>query len=205
MNSPPKFCGENHLHFVTSKTYDNVHYFKDSGNCDILVRNLKFYADKYQFEIFAYVIMPNHFHLIISEGKKEKNVSKIVQQIKSFAAREILIKSGERDLSHRSKGSCATHLVGMSKPLLGQNDNPTSSGRSEPLLGQNDNPTSSGRSEPLLGLQHTKTHNKIWQNSFFDFNITTEKKLIEKINYIQNHLYKHNLDENYPYYFCRYE
>ena len=74
------------------------------------------------FSLIAFVVMPDHIHLIIIP--KQKNISQAMHSIKSFSSKEINRINNE--------------------------------------------------------------NGKIWQSSFRDFTIFTEKQLIEKISYIHN-------------------
>jgi REP element-mobilizing transposase RayT len=52
----------------------------------IIIDSLKYLQKEKGVKIFAYVIMPNHLHMIISSGNPEKHVA----QFKSFTARKII-------------------------------------------------------------------------------------------------------------------
>jgi len=88
-----KFSDNSYAHFVTSKTFNNYPYFKDEYCCRILLENIKFYGNKFDYEILAWVIMYDHLHLILwwnVEEKKNLTISKIMQWIKGNSAREII-------------------------------------------------------------------------------------------------------------------
>ena len=89
----PKFNELSYAHFVTAKTYKNQPFFIDDKCCQILFDNVKFYQNKYEFNLIAWIIMPTHLHMIIwweVEKKKDLTISKVMQAIKGNAAREII-------------------------------------------------------------------------------------------------------------------
>ena len=51
-----------------------------------MMENFRFYQDLYNIEVIAFVIMPNHFHMICNS----KNLKKSIQSLKSYTAKEII-------------------------------------------------------------------------------------------------------------------
>jgi len=90
--------------------------------------------EKYQFVVIGYVVMPEHFHLLISEPQ-ERTPSTVMQALKLGFARRVLIQMGQRR-----------------------------------------NPS---QSELFL-----RSPQHIWQKRFYDFNIWTGRKRVEKLRYI---------------------
>jgi putative transposase len=159
----PKFNERNDIHFITTKTFNNNPYFGDSRCCLILLEELNFYREQLGFKVLAYVIMPDHFHCLIfwdGEGHPVLTISKIMQVVKSHSAKEIsyYIQTGRR------------------KPSLSPYSKGVSEGSHLPNSYEWEN----------RGKVHTKPKAQIWQKGFYDFNIYSEKKLIEKLNYIHN-------------------
>ncbi|WP_246153562.1 REP-associated tyrosine transposase [Terriglobus albidus] len=60
---------EGDKHFVTVSCYERKPYFNKSEHCELFEDALERMRERYQFEIFAYVIMPEHVHLLVSEPK----------------------------------------------------------------------------------------------------------------------------------------
>lgn len=61
----------------------------DERIAKIIIDNLNFYRDKYQFKLFGYVIMPEHIHLIILPGDKG-NISQIMRDFKKYTSIKII-------------------------------------------------------------------------------------------------------------------
>ncbi len=76
------------LFFVTSTIVGFVEVFKSDSLYDIMVENLKFYQDKGDFTVLAYVIMPNHFHLILKVNG-DKSVSECMGNLKRITSRQM--------------------------------------------------------------------------------------------------------------------
>jgi len=54
-----------HDHFVTFSCYQRRPYFRSAKSRDLFERSLEQSRQKYQFEIYAYVVMPEHVHLLL--------------------------------------------------------------------------------------------------------------------------------------------
>jgi REP element-mobilizing transposase RayT len=80
---------DEHFFFVTTTVVKYIPIFEDHSFCDILIENIKFYQNRYRFEILAYVIMPSHFHWIVEVKPKYGTISDIMRDIKKFTAWKI--------------------------------------------------------------------------------------------------------------------
>lgn len=78
------------LFFVTSTVVGSLKIFKIDSLCKIMTNNLAFYQDRGDFTILAYVIMPNHFHLVLKTN--DKSISKCMGNLKRITSREISAK-----------------------------------------------------------------------------------------------------------------
>ena len=75
-------------YFITSSIVELIPVFINEKYFTILVNALKFCQDEKGLKIFYYVIMDNHFHMIISGD----NLSGIISSLKRHTAREIIKK-----------------------------------------------------------------------------------------------------------------
>lgn len=80
---------DEHFFFVTTTVVRHIPIFEDHSFCDILIENIKFYQNRYRFEILAYIIMPSHFHWILEVNPKFGTISDIMRDIKKFTAWKI--------------------------------------------------------------------------------------------------------------------
>lgn len=84
------------LYFLTINVIKKIPVFTNSSYMDIILDNFAFYRENQYLKIFSYVIMDNHIHLITSHPG---NLSKVIQNFKSFTAKKILhrLQSDNRD------------------------------------------------------------------------------------------------------------
>ena len=52
------------VYFITSTVIEWINMFNKDRYCNIIIDELKYRGDKKQMELYGYVIMPNHIHLI---------------------------------------------------------------------------------------------------------------------------------------------
>jgi len=83
---------EESFFFITTTVVKFQPIFTNSCYCDILLDNIRYYQQKYKFEILAYVIMPSHFHWIIEVDTSTGTVSDIMRDIKKYTAWQIFEK-----------------------------------------------------------------------------------------------------------------
>ncbi len=81
---------EEHFFFVTATVLNFNKVFIRNTYCNILIKNIIHYQERYKFEILAYCIMPSHFHWIIKTDPLKGNVSSIMQDIKKFSSWDIM-------------------------------------------------------------------------------------------------------------------
>ncbi len=87
------------IFFVTTTVIEFMNAFTDKAACDILIKNIRHYQQRYKFTILAYVIMPSHFHWIVLIDNKYGTISDIMRDIKKYSAWDImeyLIKKDKR-------------------------------------------------------------------------------------------------------------
>ncbi|CAN5598436.1 hypothetical protein BH10BAC5_BH10BAC5_21370 [soil metagenome] len=86
MRSRYKIYNKEGVFFITSSIVNWIPIFKSRKYSDILIENLKFYQINNGLIIYAYVIMPDHFHLIGSNDE----LTKTIQSFKKYTAKEII-------------------------------------------------------------------------------------------------------------------
>ena len=79
----------NALFFVTLTVVGWVNIFDRNIYKEILVSNLKYCQDKEGLEIYAYVIMSNHLHMVAAR-QGDKDLTELLGRYKSFTAKKIL-------------------------------------------------------------------------------------------------------------------
>ena len=88
------------VHFVTFTVHQWVDVFTRNEYKDILLESLRFCQERKGLEIYAWVIMTNHIHLIISS--REGNLSDIIRDFKKYTSTQV-IKAIEQNLRESRK------------------------------------------------------------------------------------------------------
>jgi REP element-mobilizing transposase RayT len=184
MTKLSKYNIPGHIHFVTTNVHNHLPLFAYRDICQMLIANLDYYRGKHRFKLLGYVIMPDHFHaLIYSEGGV--SIEKIVQDIKRYTAKQIrerlligpVILSNQNDLIFSIKQ--------LDKAMQ------TSAKRCLQKLGVIELSSFQVDSPRTQGQEHI-----FWQESFYDFNVFTEVKLHEKLDYIHRNPLRWHLVED---------
>jgi len=78
----PRIHVENALYFVTSQGGQNQNLFYDKADYDCYIELLGKYKKEHKFNLFAFVLLPQHLHLLI-EPKGEATISTIMHDLNS--------------------------------------------------------------------------------------------------------------------------
>ena len=100
-----RFYGAEYLHFITSSCYRRRALLHSSDRRDLLLRTLEQVRLRYEFAVVGYVVMPEHFHLLISEPERG-DPSVVVQVLKQRFARQVLLAR-----SHTAQGPSGEMLA----------------------------------------------------------------------------------------------
>jgi putative transposase len=108
MRSRYKFQEEHYPYFITSTITEWLPIFTTAACCDILVNALLHCRQHKGMKIYAWVIMDNHFHAIVSGPE----LSKTIRALKGFTAQVLIdqLKIEKRDwLVNQLAYYCAAH------------------------------------------------------------------------------------------------
>lgn len=83
-----RFPNEGFPYFVTTTVKDRRPLFTDPVKCQVLLDCLKFLRSASGHKIHAYVIMPDHVHLIVTP-KIRKTISQVMHSFKIYTSRQI--------------------------------------------------------------------------------------------------------------------
>ncbi|MDD5341309.1 MAG: transposase [Patescibacteria group bacterium] len=170
-----RFNDLGHIHFVTANTHGRQKFFTDDKCCRLFLDNLDYYRKKFNLKIYGYCIMPDHVHLLVYFENPKLTISRIMHGVKGYSSRlinEYLFDS-----------------------MSGRQDPPIS------FIGRQGSYALPLKSQGA-GALATRRMRRIWQPSFYDFNIYSGKKFNEKLNYIHNNPISARLVEDiskYPY------
>jgi len=79
--------------FITTSVNKFVKIFSEKRYIEIILKNISFYREKHGFLLLAYVIMPDHLHLLIYPDPERKvDVSDIMEDFKKFTSRQLRVQ-----------------------------------------------------------------------------------------------------------------
>lgn len=90
-----RFYGGHDLHFVTCSCYHRRPLLGSPWRRDLFLQVFEEIRQRYSFVVIAYVVMPEHFHLLISEPDTV-TPSLIIQALKLGFARRVINRDGLR-------------------------------------------------------------------------------------------------------------
>ncbi len=148
-----RYFGAGHLHFITSSCYHRYPWLGSAERRDLLLDVLEHMRQRYSFVVAGYVVMPEHFHLLISEPQ-EVTPSVVLQAIKLSFVQRLTSDLGKSPTSRKLREKWGTPADQEREKWGGPDNIPPG----------------------------TRRH--IWQRRFYDFNVWTDHKRIEKLRYI---------------------
>jgi hypothetical protein len=77
-----RFYGARHLHFITASCYDRQPLLATASRRDLFLTIIEETRLRYRFAVLAYVIMPEHFHLLVTEP--EVGDPSVVMKVSAF-------------------------------------------------------------------------------------------------------------------------
>ena len=86
MRSTYKIYAQEGIYFVTSTTVEWIAIFTRKKYFEIIIQSLTFCRKNKGLRIYAFIIMDNHIHMIVSG----ENLSQTMKEFKSFTATEII-------------------------------------------------------------------------------------------------------------------
>jgi putative transposase len=129
-----RYYGQKHLHFITCSCYRRRPGLGTGPRRNLFLRVLEQVRERYRFDVVGYVVMPEHFHLLMSEPE-QGDPSLVMQVLKQRVARQ----------AHRRRRR--------------------------------------RRAQPEL-FALTPGEAPFWQRRFYDFNVWSKRKRVEKLRYM---------------------
>ena len=148
-----RYYGDHDLHFITCSCYHRQPQLDKAKRRDLFLSILEEARQKYRFVVHGYVVMPEHFHLLMTEPEVG-DPSVVMKVLKERFTRKL-----------RTEGA---PLIAEGAPLIA--------------------------SFAMSGLSHPGPA-PVWQKRFYDFNVWTEQKQIEKLRYMHRNPVKRGLVE----------
>lgn len=163
-----RYYGAGHFHFITCSCYQRRPLLWHERWRDFFIELLEQSRQRYRFVVAGYVIMPEHFHLLMSEPEKE-DASVVMKVVKQEFARRVL-----REMRRRRMPQARVPQVRVPHSFRA-----FSFGEMSGLqIGGEDHETEGGIWHDALEAGH------VWQPRFYDFNVWSERKRAEKLRYM---------------------
>lgn len=100
MSTGYRIGDQRELHFLTLTVVGWIDVFTRREHRDIIIESLDYCRKNKGLEIFAYVIMSNHLH-VIARAKETTNLSDILRDFKKYTSKAIIRAIGEEPESRR--------------------------------------------------------------------------------------------------------
>jgi putative transposase len=139
-----RYYGTGQLHFITGSCYCRQPQLHTARRRDLFLGILEQTRRRYHFVVHGYVLMPEHFHLLITEP--ETGDPSVVMKV--------LKQRFSRQVKTLRKGTAAGQIA-----------------------------------------LWDSTPEPVWQKRFYDFNVWSERKRIEKLRYMHRNPVKRGLVE----------
>lgn len=75
--------------FLTVNAYKRLPIFREPALCEIFFRELNFYRQKYASRLYGYVLLPDHFHLLL-DFSTDKRLADFLRDFKSAVGRSVV-------------------------------------------------------------------------------------------------------------------
>ena len=141
-----RYYGAGHLHFITCSCYHRLPLLGKPGRRTWFIELLEQARQRYGFVVVGYVVMPEHFHVLIGEPEKG-TPSTVMQVVKQRFAKRVLRAKRKREC--------------IAQASLWRED----------------------ENHPV----------QVWQARFYDFNIWSRHKRVEKLRYMHENPVKRGL------------
>ena len=167
LHRPPHLFIDDTIYFVTGRTFRQEAYFDTKEKLLILSNVFKKSVKKYNFNVFAWVLLKNHYHLLFKIDNA-LNISKFVKNFHTNSAR-LLNELNGRALSCANPRDFNGRALSCATPFTEQNG--------------------------LAHDSVRENQNRIWYQ-YWDYCIRDEKDFWKHFNYIHNNPLKHGLVGN---------
>jgi putative transposase len=88
MATPGRSTNESGTYFVTSRSWESRALFIKEPACEIVLEPLLHYRSEGKYRLHSFVLMPDHFHLILTPGT-DTTLERALQLIKGGSSRKI--------------------------------------------------------------------------------------------------------------------
>jgi putative transposase len=84
------FNDPGHAHFLTFSCFRHCQLFTDNSVCSLLANSINRARSQHGFDLWAYVFMPDHVHLLLRPRGEDYSVPQILKTIKGQFAKRLI-------------------------------------------------------------------------------------------------------------------
>jgi len=88
-HAPVHRVAENAVFFVTASTLHKQHLFDNSAKLDLLERMLLSLAKQFGWQLEAWAIFANHYHIVARGNPESKNLAEFIHDLHGASARQL--------------------------------------------------------------------------------------------------------------------
>lgn len=187
-NRPPHLKIDDSFYFITARTVEGQWFLRPEKYRQILLEKIQEKVEKFSFSLVAFVILPNHYHLMVQVG----NPTGIKTQAEAYTPQS---RSPRFSVISQAK-ACSTRVLG---------DHPSgcnSKGLSKDI--PKFMAELNGASSFAINQADDVTGRKIWWN-YFDHIIRDEADFFKHLNYLHQNPIKHGVNKDFDYQFSSYK
>jgi len=105
-----KILDQEGIHFLTFTIVEWIDLFTRQVYADLFLDSLRFYQQQKGLQVYAYVIMSSHVHLIV-QAPENGDLVKIIQNLKSYTARQFLAHLQDYEQSESRRDWLLDHFA----------------------------------------------------------------------------------------------
>ncbi|MGB0768454.1 MAG: REP-associated tyrosine transposase [Phycisphaeraceae bacterium] len=87
----------NEVRYLTCSCYKQLALFKNRAIRDQFVEHLRMTQEDFDFRLYAWVLMPEHFHLLIRPAEIEQAIAPMLRRLKAGLAKRVIQRWRELD------------------------------------------------------------------------------------------------------------
>ena len=88
-HAPVHRLADNAVYFVTASTLHKQHFFDTPQKLDLLERHLLAFASRYGWQLEAWAVFANHYHIVARGNPDSKNLGEFIHDLHGVTAREV--------------------------------------------------------------------------------------------------------------------
>jgi len=88
-HAPVHRLGDNAVYLVTAGTWHKKHFFDSPEKRDFLERNLLAYAKQSGWQLEAWAVFANHYHIVVRGNPDSWNLSEFIHDLHGVTSREL--------------------------------------------------------------------------------------------------------------------